>query len=830
MLSRRRFVCGSVAAGAAAALAGRSQTRMMGAERIPIPLRKTSFNEDWQFVRGDVPGGQPDRVPQTGWSRVDLPHDWSILGPYGEHEPTGGPGGYLPTGIGWYRKSFRLPKDIRGKRVSVLFDGVYQRSEVWINGHLLGGRPYGYIGFSFDLTPYLRYGKEENLIAVRVDNSLQPNSRWYSGSGIYRHVWLLTTHPLHFHLWGTTIRTPQATRDGARITVATRVRNELDHAVHCQLTTQIVDVTGTSVATETTEAQVGAGAEYAFEQALKAGNPALWSNTTPYLYTARQSLQLNSNEIDTQTTPFGIREIRFDADKGFFLNGEHVKLRGMCLHGDGGCVGTAVPVAVWRRRLLLLKAMGCNAIRCAHNPPAPEFLDLCDVMGFLVMDEAYDEWREGKFQTPEYGYHKYFDEWGARDMTDMLLRDRNHPSIVIWSAGNEVPDQLVPRGPETLRALVDILHHEDPTRPVTAACDHIASEPEATPESFLDLLDVVGYNYVDRWGKRRERYYSSDRHDHPKRVFIGTENVNMISVRGDAQTSTSFNGRAYHLSNQRQEVEELQKFNATYDYVSGDFAWTGIDYLGEARWPNKLSSAGSIDTCGFPKDSYFFYQSLWTQAPVLHLMPHWNWVGNEGEVIQVSCFTNCDTVELFLNGKSLGAKGLNFPASGMVGDYNKYPARSQQLVTTSNLHLDWDVVYQSGTLEAVGSRNGQVVTTVKLGTTGAPVALRLTADYDRITTSRDDAAHVTIEIVDANGQVVPTANDKVTFAIEGPGRILGLDNGQPDSHESYQGTERRVFHGIALAILQGTGTGTMLLSASSGSLTGARISVAVTAS
>ena len=828
MLSRRNFVCGTVAVGAASALTGHSQAHRWGAQKVSIPFGKTSFDEGWQFIRGDVSGGQLDGVPQTGWRRVDLPHDWSILGPYGEQEPAGGPGGYLPTGIGWYRKSFRLPKDLRSKRVSVLFDGVYQRSEVWINGHLLGGRPYGYIGFSFDLTPYMRYGKEENLLAVRVDNSLQPNSRWYSGSGIYRHTWLLTTHPVHIPLWGTTIRTPEIMPAKASVMVATRLRNELDHAVSCQLTTHIVDATGTSVATETTDAEVGAGAEYGCEQALQVGNPALWSTTTPHLYRAHQSLKLNGNEIDTQTTPFGIREIRFDADEGFLLNGEQVKLRGMCLHGDGGCVGAAVPVAVWRRRLLLLKAMGCNAIRCAHNPPAPEFLDLCDGLGFLVMDEAYDEWREGKFQTPKFGYHKYFDEWGARDMSDMVMRDRNHPSIVLWSAGNEIPDQLVPRGPETLRGLVDILHREDPTRPVTAACDHIASEPKAVPESFLELLDVVGYNYVNRWGTRRERYYSSDRHDYPKRKFIGTENVNMIGVRGDAQTSHSFNGHTYYHSNLRQEVEELQKFNATYDYVSGDFAWTGIDYLGEAHWPNKLSSSGSIDTCGFPKDSYFFYQSLWTETPMLHLMPHWNWAGKEGEVIQVTCFTNCDTVELFLNGKSLGAKGFNFPASGMVGDYNKYPARSQQLVTTSNLHLDWDVVYQPGTLEAVGYRNGQAVSTVKVGTTGVPAALRLTADFERITVSREDAAHIMVVIVDANGQLVPTANDSVTFAIEGPGRILGLDNGQPDSHESYQGTERQAFHGMALAILQGTGAGTMKLSASSGSLTGAHISVAVT--
>ena len=795
---------------------------------MPLPLRKASFDEDWHFIRGDVPGANANPMPQGGWSRVDLPHDWSILGPYGEHEPTGGPGGYLPTGIGWYRKSFRVQKDLRGQRVHVLFDGVYQRSEVWINGHSLGGRPYGYSSFSVDLSPHLRYGKEENLIAVRVDNSLQPNSRWYSGSGIYRHVWLLTTHPLHIALWGTTIRTPEVKRERAQLVVATRLRNELDQAAPCKLITRIVDAAGTSIATETSDARIGAGAEYVFEQTLTLADPALWSDTTPHLYEARQSLRLNGDEIDAETTPFGIREIRFDVDKGFLLNGEHVKLRGMCLHGEGGCVGTAVPVAVWRRRLLLLKAMGCNAIRCAHNPPAPEFLDLCDTMGFLVMDEAYDEWREGKFQTPKYGYHKYFDEWGARDMTDMVVRDRNHPSIVIWSAGNEIPDQLVPRGPETLRGLVDILHREDPTRPVTAACDHIASEPEATPESFLDLLDVVGYNYVDRWGKRRQLYYSSDRHEYPKRRFIGTENVNMISVRGDGRPSASFDGRTFHFSNQRQEVEELQKFNATYDYVSGDFAWTGIDYLGEARWPNKLSSAGSIDTCGFPKDSYFFYQSLWTQAPVLHLMPHWNWSGKEGGVIQVSCFTNCDTVELFLNGKSLGAKGFNFPASGMVGDYNKYPARSQQLVTTSNLHLDWDVVYQPGTLEARGSRNGQVVTTVKTVTTGVPAALRLTVDRDRITASRDDVAHVIVEVMDASGQVVPTANDAVTFSIEGQGRILGLDNGQPDSHESYQGTERRVFHGLALAIVQGKSAGTIQFSASSGSLTRARVSIAVT--
>jgi beta-galactosidase len=469
--------------------------------------------------------------------------------------------------------------------------------------------------------------------------------------------------------------------------------------------------------------------------------------------------------------------------------------------------------------------MGCNAIRASHNPHTNEFLDLCDSLGFLVMGEAFDEWREAK--QPAFGYHKYFDEWSARDLADMIARDRNHPSIVIWSAGNEVPDQAVPVGVETLRGLKKILHDNDPTRMVTVACDRIASEPTAVLPQFLVELDVVGYNYVGRWRDRREKYYSIDRHDFPKRLFIGTENGSMPSFVPSAGAAPG--GARPTGSNQRIEVEQLQRFTQVYDYVSGDFMWTGIDYLGEARWPSKSSRSGVIDTCGFAKDGFYFYKSVWTKDPVLHLSPHWNWAGSEGELIPVICFTNCDTVELFLNGKSLGVQGYMFPETGMELRYGNMPPRDRVLQTTGDMHLAWYVPYQPGTLKAVGTKNGQTVLTVEQSTTGAPAAIRLTPDRAHIGTQWDDLSHVVIEIVDQQGRIVPTANNEVVFELSGPGRILGMDNGQADSHESYQGDRRTAFAGRVLALVQSSGQpGEMRLTASSSSLTGA--SVTITAS
>ncbi|HKO20274.1 MAG TPA: glycoside hydrolase family 2 TIM barrel-domain containing protein, partial [Acidobacteriaceae bacterium] len=654
--TRREFVTTAAMVGTVSAIGWEATAQT--AERSASPaaamppsmLRRANLDDDWRFTRGDIAGAEAPRFVDTAWTRVDLPHDWSIAGPFSRDEPSGGSGGYAPTGIGWYRKHLRLPRERGDRRVSVLFDGVYQRSEVWINGHSLGIRPYGYISFAYDLTPYLN-ASGTNVLAVRVDNSLQPNSRWYSGSGIYRHVWLVTTGPLRIAQWGTTVRTPEVSSERALVTIVTRVENESDRAATCSLKTEVVDSSGKVVATDTVPADIPAGAEHVSEQHVEIQQPALWSVETPAMYTVRQTLSRNGAEEDTVSTPFGVRSIAFDSNKGFLLNGTRIKLNGVCLHGDAGCVGTAVPERMWERRLEILKGMGCNAIRCSHNPPAPEFLDLCDRMGFLVMDEAFDEWRDGKGQTRDYGYHKYFDEWWERDVRAMIARDRNHPCIVIWSAGNEIPDQLDPRGAETAAALVGLFHAEDPTRPVTAACDNIAADPKATPEAFLEELDVVGYNYVDRWRDRREKYYSIDRHDYPHRRFIGTESIGMGGVRGEYFLPGDAVGRRGYASNGRIEAEQLQKFIQTYDYVSGDFMWTGIDYLGESQWPNHLAAAGLLDTCGFRKDGSYFYQSIWTDKPVLHLLPHWNWAGREGEVISVVCYTNCDTVELFLNGK-----------------------------------------------------------------------------------------------------------------------------------------------------------------------------------
>jgi beta-galactosidase len=444
------------------------------------------------------------------------------------------------------------------------------------------------------------------------------------------------------------------------------------------------------------------------------------------------------------------------------------------------------------------------------------------------MAEAFDEWKQPKLQTPQYGYHKYFDEWSARDMSSMIERDRNHPSIVIWSAGNEVPDQSDPQGPATLQALLDLMRSKDPTRLVTVACDQIAAEPKAALPEFLEKLDVVGYNYVDRWRDRREKFYAIDRHAYPTRRFIGTETSSIFGPRGAYAVETPddpFFGRA---ANTAIEVEQLQKFIQTYDYVSGDFIWTGIDYLGEARWPAKIASSGALDTCGFPKDAYYFYQSRWTTEPVLHLFPHWNWAGREGKVITVTCYTNCDTVELFLNGKSFGVKGYAFPRPGMVGTYGNYPERAKAVQTTADLHLSWDVPFTAGTLTAKGVKDGKVIRTVEIETTGSPAKLGLAVDRPRISREPSDVAHVAVKVLDQEGRVVPTANDEIAFAVTGAGRILGVDNGRPDSHESYQGPSRKAFNGLALVVLQPTGVrGTVTLSASCPALSPAHVDIEV---
>jgi beta-galactosidase len=768
-----------------------------------LPRVHENFDLGWRFSRGDSNHAEQTDFDDAAWRKLDLPHDWSIEGPYDEKAPTGGPGGYLPAGIGWYRKHFAVPESLRGRQIAVEFDGVYMNSDVWINGRLLGRWPYGYTSFAYDVSPYLNFGIQPNILAVRVDNSQQPGSRWYSGSGVYRHVWITVAGPLHIARWGIYITTPAVSAGSAAVKIRTRVQNGRTDAQVVALVSEIVDADGQVVGTAQIDGPITAGVEREFEQMVGLSDPRLWSPATPYLYQLRSRVLIGGRVIDEIKTPLGVRRIEYDADRGFLLNGEPVKLMGMCLHHDGGAVGAAVPEAVWARRLRLLKDMGCNAIRTSHNPPAPEFLDLCDRLGFLVMDEAFDEWTVRKPQI-EHGYSSYFDEACERDLTAMIHRDRNHPCVIIWSAGNEIGEQRMAGGERVLARLVDMFHREDPTRPVTAAMDNVFNEEGNAPQAFTDGLDIVGYNYVDRWGARRETYAEDDRRRYPQRKFVGTEDVCLRGVRGSYDMPDAVLGaspRPPGYSSAMIEVEQLWKFVRTHDYFIGDFSWTGIDYLGESRWPGKGNGSGVIDTSGFPKDGYYFYQSQWTARPVLHLFPHWNWSGREGRVIPVIAYTNCDTVELFLNQRSLGAKALEFPRQGAAGGWNTY-ARPVVPVTTADLHLSWDVPYEPGVLKAVGYREGKPVAETEVRTAGAPAQLVLATDRDALCSGTREVANITVEVRDANGVVVPEADNDITFDVQGCGMLLGVDNGDPFSHASYQGTSRRAFHGLALALVR----------------------------
>ena len=759
--------------------------------------KRNSFDLNWKFQLVDVTDADKINFDDSNWRVLDLPHDWSIEGEISEDAPAGGNCGYYPTGIGWYRKSFEVSESDLNKIVWIEFDGVYMNSDVWINEHHLGLHPYGYTGFYYDLTSYLKEG--ENVIAVRVDNSKQPNSRWYTGSGIYRHVWLVKQDPLHIAHWGVYVTTPEVSKESAVVEVKTKIDNEYKSLKKGILQSVIIDTEGNEVSKNEIPFSIEPGKTTELEQQLEVNSPLLWSVDSPSLYKLHQTVLEDKKSVDKLTTTVGIRNIEYDVDKGFLLNGEQVKMNGVCIHHDGGSVGAAVPIDVWRYRFKKLKEMGCNAIRCSHNPPAPEFLDLCDEMGFLVMDEAFDDWKVGK---REYTYQIYFDEWSKSDLTSMLHRDRNHPSIVLWSVGNEVPDQKTEEGTEILRVLSDICHQEDPTRPVTQACDNIVADGGATVMSFLNALDIVGYNYVDRWHERRELYYSVDRHDHPEWKMIGTENrCNHGVFRGNYSLGDDPASINPNYNYGMIDVEQLWKFTRMHDYVIGDFMWTGIDYLGESRWPYRSWNFGVLDLCGFEKDGYYFYQSQWTSKPMLHLFPHWNWEGREGQVIPVLCYTNCSEVELFLNGKSYGTKRVEFPRQGCSGGWNTY-ANPVVNPTTSDLHLSWDVPYEPGVLKAVGKINGEIVYTEEIKTAGEPFAIRLSADNITINADERGVANVKVEIVDSKGNVMPKAESLVQFSIEGEGQIIGVDNGNPLDHASLKVNERKAYNGLCYIVIQ----------------------------
>lgn len=799
-----------------------------------------NFDAGWKFKLGDIPAASRPSYNDRSWRSLDLPHDWSIEGENLEDAPSSGRGGYFPTGIGWYRKDFDVPGYSRDRLYSVEFDGVYMNSEVWINGHYLGKWPYGYSSFSYDLTPYLK--ARGNVIAVRVDNSMQPNSRWYTGSGIYRHVRLVSTDKLHFRKWGVFVYTDRLEDGEAVLRLQSSVENSSEYA-EAVVRHELIDAGGNPVAVVEnslplvasaapgSDAQSAAGydvqpaagsgvdgngvrsADADGEGALRVdtelavSEPQLWDTENPYMYTLRSELLVDGQVVDAVQTPVGIRTIEYDPYKGFLLNGRQVKMKGVNLHHDAGAVGAAVPERVWERRIEILKSGGCNAIRTAHNIPSPEFLDLCDKHGMLVMDEAFDQWQAGK---NEYDYHVDFAEWWEKDLGCMVMRDRNHPSVVMWSIGNEVPDQSTPEGPGIARDMIKLCHELDPTRLVTSGNDRIAADNNPATEEFLAEFaeDIVGYNYPDRWRTRRETYYTTDKLRWPERRVVATEAGGLggprVPYAPEGQMSRMAGGRSQvqpdPLSASFIDTEQRWKYTLINDFVIGDFMWTGIDYYGETRWPSRGASSGYLDNCGFKKDGYWFFKSIWSDEPVLHLARGWNYgSGSIGKIMQVVVFTNCGSVELFVNGKSYGRKTYEFPRKGNEKGWNKRPAGKVNS-STADLHLTWDVEYQPGEVKLVGTKDGKEYVEV-FRTAGAPAGFRASFDRDRISADPTDVAHLTVEIVDENGTVVPSAENLVSFSAPGA-ELIGVESGNMSDLSSVKASERKAYGGMCLAILQ----------------------------
>jgi beta-galactosidase len=768
------------------------------------------FDKGWHFHLGDVSGAEKPDTKDAAWRTLDLPHDWSIEGAFSKDNPASPDGGALPGGIGWYRKSFTVPVSSKGKEVYIDFDGVYQKSTVWINGHELGFRPNGYISFRYDLTPYLKFGGQ-NIIAVKVDNSVQPNSRWYSGSGIYRNVWLVTTNKVAIDHWGTYVTTPEVSEESALIHLQTHIKNISGNPAKVTLATTVYNAAGKPVITLNT-AETDVNTSNYVTQEITLTKPELWSVDHPYLYKVVTKVMSGKAVIDEYTTPLGIRYFNFDADKGFSLNGKPMKILGVCDHHDLGSLGAAVNYRALERQLQMLKAMGCNGIRTSHNPPAPELLELCDKMGFIVMDEAFDCWEVRK---AKYDYHLFFKEWHKRDLEDQILRDRNHPSVMIWSIGNEIPQQGDTSALRIAPELAGIVHSLDKTRPITTANDR----PDTTNKIIKSgAIDLIGYNYHEfDYAKFHDRY--------PGKKFIATETTSGLETRGHYDMPSDSirvwpprwdkpftTGNADHTVSAYDNVrpawgsthEATWKVMKKYDFLSGMFIWTGWDYLGEPTpysWPSRSSYFGIIDLAGFPKDIYYMYQSEWTDKPVLHIFPHWNWT--PGKTVDVWAFYNhADEVELFLNGKSLGVKKKE-------GD---------------DLHIMWRVKYEPGTLKAVSRKDGKVVLTREIHTAGKPVKIELVADRKNIKADGKDLSFITVKILDKDGNVVPDADNLVNFKINGNAFIAGVDNGLETDHDPFKADYRHAFNGLALAIVQSKDKpGSVTFTASSKGLQGATV-------
>ena len=758
---------------------------------------RQNFDAGWLFLLADSAQMSDADYQDSWWRRLDVPHDWAIEGDFYVSNPSGASGGALPGGVGWYRKHFSINQEsITNNRYFLEFDGVYMNSTVYVNGQKAGFRPYGYSSFEYDITPYVHEG--DNVVAVRVDNSDQPNSRWYSGCGIYRHVWLTKTHPIHVRHWGVYVH------DG-------KVEVDYENPTRQKVTVKnmLLDADGKVVARSTGQSSYLSPLTSHLKK---------WSCEDPYIYKVRTQLIAGGKVVDEVETTTGFRDFRFDAKTGFWLNGQNFKLNGVCEHHDFGCLGAALHEDALHRKLLKLKAMGVNAIRSSHNPPAPELLNMCDTMGLIVMDESFDMWRRRKTQND---YARFFDEWHERDLTDLVVRDRNHPSVLMWSIGNEVLEQWSSAEADTLtleqanlilnaghdastlakdgelsvqslltQHLADIIKRYDTSRPITAGCN----EPDPNNHLFKSgAIDLVGFNYHHQWVKDVPKNF-------PDKPFIFSESVSALQTRGyylmpsDSiivapkewwmpYTDPSYMCSAYDnmhasWSSTHEQTWDVVKHSP---YVGGQFIWTGFDYIGEPTpygFPARSSYFGIIDLAGFPKDSYYLYQSEWTQKPVLHLFPHWNWL--PGQTVDMWCYYNhADEVELFINGKSQGTR---------TKDDHTY-------------HVMWRVAYEPGEVRAVARKDGKVVREQTIRTAGQPDHIRLSVDYQG-----RDLCFVCADVVDQDGRLCPWAEDQISFSVDGDAQILATDNGCQTSMERFTSPQRRAFFGKCLVVVKGHGT------------------------
>ena len=755
-----------------------------------------NFDFGWKFHMGEVHEAITVSYDDNGWESIQLPHDFSITQKQ-ENDRRLSPNGYFPGGIGWYRKTFSIPKNYEGKKVFICFDGVYHRSDVWLNGQHVGFYPYGYVSFEYDLTPYLRMG-ENNVLAVRVDHSNAPTSRWYSGSGIYRHVRLNILDEVHVDTWGVSITTPQISTAEGEVQIETTVRNESKGSANVLLTNDIYSPEGEKVGSASQTVNIYSGKSVNIRQSITIKQPLFWNLENTALYTAMTKINADSYTDEIRTS-FGFRTLDWDAQKGFSLNGEILKLKGVNLHHDGGIsVGVAVPERIWEMRLTRLKEIGVNFIRTSHNPPAPEFLDLCDRIGLFVLDEFFDKWKSGYYDT-------YYDEWWRIDLLMTLKRDRNHPSVILWSVGNEVREQGILEGAERLQTMVEFVHENEPTRKVTAGL--YPDESNHNVYGFADKLDIVGHNY-------NEPYYVNDKEKYPHRILLGTENY--LYYRGLA-------GNAMHFETEKHTWRDVLE----HDWVVGWALWAGIDYIGEtSRFNLKGWPTGIIDASGREKTIAGLYRAFWKEEPQLEIavlddaldidpgsvnwsspkmIGHWNFPHYQNQLIRVHTFSNCDSVELQINQRSLGARAVGL---------------------WSNQTVAWMVPYAEGILKATGYKNGEAIITKELHTAGDPTHIVLKSIYSSVQADGQDVALIEISLIDANGLPVQHDDRSISVTVEGPGVFVGLDNGDLRMREPIGTNRLSTWFGHCLLVVRSTQKpGDILVTVKSEGLTDALLTI-----